>query len=436
MFNFEAVPFLGKFITAFRNKMFFLEKSLDNVCNENIRLRFKIKTLNKEKINVVYLCHRPAVWGSLKTVYEAMKTDDSFDVKIVTIPNKKQLPKIGLNHEIYESEGADVFWKGEDVLSGYSYETNEWFDLRSLHPDYVCVQQPYDICRPAFLKSWNICKYAKMFYIPYFTFLSNKMDDFVNDECNPIDFLKNLSFYFTQGEDAFLYVSKRLKITGNDNCQVVKSGFPVFDEINNSINNESNWNYPNEKKFRVIWTPRWCTNENSCNFFEYKDLLIDYCRNKSDIDFIFRPHPQAFRNWISEKKMTEYELNEYKNIFSSSENMKIDNDADYRGTFNSASCLVTDISSIIPEFFLTGKPIIYCNKMNSKNTFIKGKGITKGFYWVENWAELKATLDMLRSGKDPLREKREELIKTEFYIPKEGAGYLIKEIIKKDFYNA
>ena len=61
------------------------------------------------------------------------------------------------------------------------------------------------------------------------------------------------------------------------------------------------------------------------------------------------------------------------------------------------------------RFQRTGNQWIIMPRMNSKNTFIKGKGITKGFYWVENWAELKATLDMLRSGKDPLREKREEL---------------------------
>ena len=43
---------------------------------------------------------------------------------------------------------------------------------------------------------------------------------------------------------------------------------------------------------------------------------------------------------------------------------------------------------------------------------------------------------MLRAGNDPLREKRHELIKSEFYIPREGAGYSIKEAIKNDFLNA
>ena len=116
--------------------------------------------------------------------------------------------------------------------------------------------------------------------------------------------------------------------------------------------------------------------------------------------------------------------------------MKIDSEKEYLETFYTSSCLVTDISSIVPEYFLTGKPIIYCHRKGSLNSFEKYKGYTAGFYWVENWNELKATLDILRSGKDPLREKRRELIKSEFYIPKEGSGYLIKEAIKNDFINA
>ena len=34
---------------------------------------------------------------------------------------------------------------------------------------------------------------------------------------------------------------------------------------------------------------------------------------------------------------------------------------------------------------------------------------------------------MLRSGNDPLKEKRKELIKSEFYVPNDGAGYLYND---------
>src|SRR6266567_2217893 len=50
-------------------------------------------------------------------------------------------------------------------------------------------------------------------------------------------------------------------------------------------------------------------------------------------------------------------------------------------------------------------------------------------YFVRNSEELTATLEMLLAGKDRLREKRRELIKSLLFLPKEGAGLRIKEML-------
>lgn len=426
----------NKYYKRIQEKFNLLENEINSLIYENVDLHIQIQNLKKQKIKVFFVCHRPAVWGSLKTVYESMKNDDSFDVHIITVPNKKLIPSLGLNHEIYESEGAEDFWKGEDVLKGYDYDAKKWINLKALKPDYVFFQQPYNNCKPYDLQTAQIFRYSKICYVSYFTFLANKINDVVNDECNPADFLKNLSFYFTQGKDDTIYISNRMNQIGNNYCKVLKTGFPCFDQLREIKVDSSNWNFPNENKFRVIWTPRWCTNEGNCNFFSYKDFFIDYCKDNSDIDFIFRPHPQAFTNWIATGELSENEVTKYKNEYANLQNAKIDACKSYNETFATSSCLVTDISSIIPEYFMTGKPIIYCNKKGSLNTFVKDKGYVAGFYWVESQAELKNTLDMLASGNDPLKEKRLELLKTEFYFPKDGSGYLIKEEIKKDFLNA
>ncbi len=435
--NYTKIPILRKLHKKLTNKFNKFDDDIKFLLNENITLRFKLKKLTNEKIKVLFICWRPSVWGSLKTVYEAMKLDSLFDVTIVTIPNKKQLPKIGLNHEIYESEGGELFWTGTDVMSGYNYETKEWLDLRLLKADYICFQQPYNICRTDAEKSWVISKYAKLFYVAYYAFIDCKDDDFINQDTTPLDFLKDISLYFVQNETEKKFITHRMEQANNKLCKVIKSGFPCYDNLINNYNiQDTSWTCKNENRFRIIWTPRWCTNENNCHFFSYKDKLVDYCNNKTDIDFVFRPHPQMFLNFASTGELSEKEANEYKNIYTKSINMAIDNTKNYIPTFYTASCMITDISSVVPEFFLTGKPIIYCHRKSSLNSFSKDKGYSSGFYWVESWDDLKTTLDMLRNGNDPLKEKRQKLIKDHFYIPKEGAGYLIKEAIKQDFLNA
>ena len=86
------------------SKLESLEEDFDKVrhenfllAGENIDLRLKLKKERGEKINVTFVCHRPAVWGSLHTVFDALKADSRFNVTVVAIPNKKQLPELQLS---------------------------------------------------------------------------------------------------------------------------------------------------------------------------------------------------------------------------------------------------------------------------------------------------------------------------------------------------
>ena len=402
-------------------------------CEDEIwNLKRLIKIQNKDRIKVVFVCWRPSVWGSLKSVYEAMKADNHFEVIILTIPNKKQLPDLELNHEIYESEGAEDFWKGDNVLSGYNYETGEWFDLQTLKPDYVCFQQPYNACRTFTQKSWVVRKYAKLFYVHY---ASNFIGSGVLEESNPPDFVKDISLYFNQSQMDYDLIHEYLKKTNNTTTKQFLTGFPRYDNLEQYNNSESPlWSYPRTKNcFRLIWTPRWCTNEGNCCFFDYKDWFIEYSKNHPNLDFIFRPHPQAFLNWISSGELSEPEAEAYKNEYEKLPNTRIDNSKEYLSTFYSSDCMVTDVSSIVADYFLTGKPIIYCHKKDCFNDF--SRKLSEGFYWVRNHKELEATLTMLQAGEDPLKQKRQDLIKEAFYIPKQSSGELIKNIIKDDFYD-
>lgn len=431
--NYERLPIIGKYYSRFKEKFYEINREMSDIANENISLRFKLKALKGEKIKVVFVCWRPSVWGSLKTVYESMKADNSFDVKIITIPNKVQLPKLGFNHELYESEGAEDFWKGEDVISGYNYETKEWFDLRLLKPDYVCFQRPYNVFRTGAEKSWVVSKYAKLFYVHY---ASNFIGNEVFEQSCPADFANDVSLWFNQNQMDYDLVKNHFKNIGNTSTKQFLTGFPRYDNLENYKDCDSVlWSLPKSKEnFRVIWTPRWCTDEGNCHFFDYKDFLLDYCQSNSNVDFIFRPHPHAFQNWLATGEFNEENAKTYRQKFKDLKNANIDETGEYLSTFYSSDCMITDISSIVAEYFLTGNPIIYCHRTDCFNSF--SRKLSEGFYWVHNWDELKKTLDMLRSGKDPLKEKRESLIKEIFYIPKEGSGNLIKDLIKTDFFES
>lgn len=400
-----------------------------SIARQAIDYRLKLKAINNEKINVVFVCHRPAVWESLHSVYDAIINDNAFNVNIVAIPNKKELPQLWLNHEEYESEGAEEFWKDYGCINGYNYEAKEWFDLKELKPDYVFFQQPYNVTRCEAYKSWNVAQYAKICYVPYaYDFIG----DGVLEETTPKDFMVDVSFYFTQNEIDDHMIKQILKSYKHFNGETVITGFPRYDNLKQYAGCKAKaWDFAEEKSYRVIWTPRWCTNEGNCSFFEYKDYLVEYALNNKDVSLLFRPHPQAFDNWKRTGEFKEKEANRYKLIYEKSENMKIDCNKTYFDTIFDSDCLISDTSSFIADYFMTGKPIIYCHKIDTFNDL--SRKMSEGFYWVRNWGELESILNDLKSGKDDLKEKRLELISA---LTEKGqnAGLMIKETLKDDFY--
>ncbi|MBR1817078.1 MAG: CDP-glycerol glycerophosphotransferase family protein [Lachnospiraceae bacterium] len=394
--------------------------------------RIERKNQNK-KINVIFVCHRPAVWGALKTVYDACMEDKKFNVAIVTIPNKKELPGKGFSHNEYVSEGAYEYFKGYKckLINGYDFDTKKWFDLRRLRPDYIFFQTPYDICRPNAYKSNRVASYAKICYVHYGMPF---MNGYIAEESFPVSFLKNTYFHFAEFEEMRKFYADRLPDNSvHKKSRVILTGYPKLDEAKDYIGCEGkNWIYRGEEKhFRIMWTPRWNTEEGNCTFFTFKDWLPDYIEADNNLELLYRPHPQADIEFISRGIMTEAEIKKYRGRFINSNNMSIDERKDYLDSFYSSDVLITDESSIIPEYFLTGKPIIFTYNETHLNDF--AKKISEGFYWAKNKDELKEHLDRLKSGQDELKDRRQQLIREEFYLPEKGSGYEIKEIIKADF---
>ena len=387
--------------------------------------RLKLKAINKGKVNVVFVCHRPAVWESLHSVYDALKADGMFNVYIVAIPNKKELPNLWLNHEIYESEGAEEFWKSYGCINGYNYDTKEWFDLSKLEPDYVFFQQPYNITRCEAYKSWNVAQYAKICYLNYFSPVNFGE---LYDECTPSDFLRDVSYYFTQNKIDHEFIINRYKRIGFHDTKCVMTGYPRYDNLSQIRHSSDIWADKAHNRFRLIWTPRWTTNEGNCHFFDFKDKLIDFCLN-NDVELVFRPHPQAFKEWESTSEFTTEEQLKLRKKFNNIQTLHIDESKNYLEMFYSSDCLISDPSSVIYDYFLTLNPIIYCTGTKEHD---KADLLHDGLYNVTTWNQVESVLKNLIRKKDTLKSEREKIVHDKYYINKLGAGFSIAAILKTE----
>lgn len=388
-----------------------------------IGARLEQKKNDGKPIHVVFVCHRPAVWESLHSVYDDMKQNPAFQVTVVAIPNKKQLPDLGLNHEQYESEGAEEFWREEGCIHGYNYSTGEWLDLETLNPDYIFFQQPYNICRPPQYHSRLVSRYARLCYVSYFGILY--VDD-VYDECIPADFLRDLYYFFTQNSQEDHHIRRRVLVDGAPLCRTMNTGFPRYDRVKEYKTRKSElWQKPDT--FKMVWTPRWTTNEGNCHFFTFKDLIVDYCKQDPGVELVFRPHPQAFKEWNATGELPEAEANTYKQNFVGS-NMHLDDSGDYFPTLYNSDCLITDKSAILLDYFCTGKPIIYCLSHNPHDRLFPE--YMEGMYCVDTWDQVQDILTQLRSGNDPLAPVRKKIVRENFLQDTTAAHKILRQILE------
>ena len=76
-------------------------------------------------------------------------------------------------------------------------------------------------------------------------------------------------------------------------------------------------------------------------------------KQNKNILFIFRPHPLMFENFIKTKEMTSEELSEFKQYCEETENLILDEEKEYTSEFWQSDMLITDLSGMIPEYFIT-----------------------------------------------------------------------------------
>jgi hypothetical protein len=300
-------------------------------------------------------------------------------------------------------------------------------------PDYVFFQTPYNF----FPAAWSVKRVSMIARVCYFSYGPAVSTGSLGDIVQPELFFKYTRLFLLECEfKKKLFVEKWNNRSWFSKERVVVTGYAKFDHYKKPIINLDSlpWKQGVRQDIkRILWSTRWNTNEGMCHFFEYKEFFVNFCREHDKVDFVFRPHPLFWQNFEKTGEFTLSQQEQMRVQCERSPNMVIDSSIAYEDTFKTCDILVSDFSSMLVEFFPSGNPIIYTHRKNMFNDY--ALKMAEGFYWVNNEEELRETLLMLLSGKDPLREKRKELIDLLFFLPDLGAGSLIAQTIKNDFNN-
>lgn len=379
----------------------------------------------QNKIVVVFICQFSALWNGISSIYEEARKNENIIAHLIAIPEKIMGDGYDVSQEVYDYNYAYDFCKriSEDTINGYDSKTKKFYDIKKLHPTYVFLPRPYDIHLPEEYRSVSIKEYAKVCYVPY------GYDSTIRDSrySYEMKFICNVYAIFAENTYYKNMLSNIFELYGNlKNKRIYDLGYPRFDLYKDISHIETK-----EYQKTVVWLPRWTTNSEveATTFFVYKELLVKYFIEHSDIKFIFRPHPLMLRNFVSCKLMTEQEKDDFLDLFNKYPNFEHDTDGDYLISFRKADLFISDYSSLLVEEILMNVPVIYTGQLgNFEKVSLEW---AKGMYLADSKETLHTLLDMLVSGSDSLKEEREKarnyLLKGDFMSGKRIIEALISD---------
>ena len=367
----------------------------------------KFEKSKERKIKVGFICQYIPTWNKFEPLYREMKINDKFDPYLICVPDCIEDGEMFGYSGINETYTYFYNMNYDNVID--SFAGDDWIDLQELKFDYIFYTRPYNHFMPPQYITDNVKKYCKIGSLIYGMVTTKDIFEVVMN----MDFYKDVYIYYAETSIAMKMYKKKFPITTLLGLRKVEFlGYPVFEQIvNDKYKTSTSWNF-SKNEYRIMWTPRWTTAKHlgGSNFFVYYKSLIEYAKKNPNLDFLLRPHPLTFGNFIKTGEMTKQEIDEYLKQVEEMPNMSMDKEKEYNGTIWESDVLITDISAFLPEYFVTGKPIIFC----ASNMFLEPTEETdmmlKGCYVSHNAEETYGYLDKLKYGDDPLKSIREKVI--------------------------
>lgn len=363
-----------------------------------------INTLKtKEKIKVVFLVWENCKW-SYDSLYHKLKMDSRFQPLVVIKTENHYTCNLEKNEEFFKNKGYDYV-----VVASLN-------EFKQHCPDIVFYEQPWFVMDGGFSPK-NISKKCLCLYVPY------------GIETDVItSLLKQTSGFYKCCYCSFVlnkFVSQKLnKIPG---VNALPTGHPKMEAYLEPIKCDC---WKSEQKTRIIFAPHHSFANSILKWATYEwsgEYLLELAKKHLDTtEWVFKPHPRFYLCLIEEfgQEYADKVFQDWAKIST------LCDTGNYFDLFKTADLLISDCGSFRTEWLPTKKPYLYlvsnykgCDSLTAVEQHFCG-----GYYFAKNIQDIDKYFKLLvQDKKDPLKEKRMELLKE---IPM-NASEIIYNYIKK-----
>ena len=287
-----------------------------------------------------------STWNAVAPVVAQLEERDDLGVEVVTLESNHEVRSLSTDRFIEELGHVprDIDW-----LERHLAETESGLAL-------VLFYDPWDGLRPQAAHSTTIAACGvRMAYIPYGTNVGGGEGPQRYAYDLP---LHQLAYRIYARSDEQRRLFREYCSAGDEHVRVL--GVPKFD-LARRLGTDSPSALPT-----VLWNPHFSVEPGGWStFHQYLDSFIHYARSHPQVHFIVRPHFRLLRDASHSSGELFATVTKMRNAATQLANFEIDTDAEYLSSFRRAHAMVSDLSSLIPEFLVTGKPLLYLHRTGS-----------------------------------------------------------------------
>lgn len=398
---------------------------LNDIINDVKSVTDEIEKYNTDKVIVLFLPYKASMWDCFHSIYEESIRDERCETYVMPIP-------------YYEKENLDRKFKYEyelfdSTLNLLSYSE---VDLGQMMPDIIYFHNPYDETNlvtevDSKFFSKNLKNYTDMLvYVPYY------ISGMFKSEAKMVEKLLLPGVLNADAVICQAMIQKEIYYkNGIDSEKYIVCGNPKFDELINYSKQHSLENIKN--KFGIRSDKKIVLVNTSISYFLNKqtwfELYSELFENVSSLDVIviWRPHP-LLEAAIKNIRPDLYE--KYKDFcvfISSISNVIIDNSSSPLEAMFIADALISDYSSLLFQFYVTGKPLFSVDGMSK----YRESGILVFDYYdaylrSEN-LKMHEFVKLIISGNDWKKEKRLEKLSEYRFLSDGKCGKRIHDNIMR-----
>ena len=380
--------------------LFYIERNHKQVL-KHLRAKF-----GNEKLKVVFYVYDETKW-KCQSLYDLLTKDDRFEVKILVTktyvcdtknPSYQSSENVQKTYKFFEKKGMSVEF-------AYDIEQEQFIPFENFHPDIIIYQHPWYVETS---QGPVVCsKFALTAYVPYyFPTTASEIDYYLR-------FHQYVENYYVFDETSRKYYSERMQNKGK-NLKVTGQPFLDYFRLHSA----------QEKKY-TIYAPHWtlCGQGIAYGTFEWNGkFMLDYAQKHPEMNWIFKPHPLLKKALVDNKIMSSQEVEEYYNAWERFES------GDYLELFCQSQMLITDCSSFLGEYFMSGNPVIHLISEKAKPYNETVKQIVENYYPARNLEELQKLLEDLPQN-DWMKEQREKAFAKLNYKDNYAAKNILDDIL-------